>query len=293
MKKIVILGCENSHADSFLEFIYNNEKFQGIEVVGIYSDESEPMQRLAEKFHVPIMQSYDEAVGKVDGVVITARHGDKHFLYAEPYLQSGVPMFIDKPITISATEAVEFAKRLREKQIQISGGTICKHDRFVQQLKEEHEKEVDGETLGGFVRAPLMEGSVYGGFYFYAQHLVEVVLEIFGRHPYSVQAYKNGRTVNVLFKYDGFSINGLYVNKSNLYFACRQSQSGMKAQSIYTTESVRCSELEFAEFYDVLFGGQSKISYDDFIAPVFVMNAIERSMESGKEEKIAYQSMDE
>ena len=45
MKKIVILGCENSHADTFLAFIRDVEDFKNIEVLGIYSDESDATER--------------------------------------------------------------------------------------------------------------------------------------------------------------------------------------------------------------------------------------------------------
>jgi len=45
-------------------------------------------------------------------------------------------------------------------------------------------------------------------------------------------------------------------------------------------------EEEFKEFYALLSGGEQPSSYKDFIAPVFVMNAIKRSIESGKEEAV-------
>ena len=41
MKKIAILGCENSHANNFLKYIKENPEFSEIEVVGVYSDEKE------------------------------------------------------------------------------------------------------------------------------------------------------------------------------------------------------------------------------------------------------------
>ena len=82
MKKIVILGCENSHANTFLGFIRDIKKFSDVEVVGVYSHEREAMEKLNAEFGVKIMDSYDEMVGKVDGVVITARHGNNHYKYA-------------------------------------------------------------------------------------------------------------------------------------------------------------------------------------------------------------------
>ena len=40
------------------------------------------------------------------------------------------------------------------------------------------------------------------------------------------------------------------------------------------------------EFAELLNGGEQNISYKEFISPVFILNAIERSMKSGKEEMI-------
>ena len=129
MKKIVILGCENSHANSFLKFLTEDESYKDVEVIGIYSDERDAMEKLAKEFNVPCMCSYDDEVGKVDGVIITARHGDNHYKYAKPYLPSGVPMFIDKPITVSEKDAAALMADLKRYGVQITGGSSCCHDK--------------------------------------------------------------------------------------------------------------------------------------------------------------------
>ena len=73
MKRIAFLGCENSHADAFIKFIQANpEDFSDVEIVGVYSDDITKSQKLNEKYGVPVMADYADAVGKLDGVVITA-----------------------------------------------------------------------------------------------------------------------------------------------------------------------------------------------------------------------------
>ena len=94
MFKVAILGCENSHADAFLNLIYNTEDYRDVEVVGVYSNEPEAVKKLNEQFGTPIMADFADAVGQVDGVMITARHGDNHYKYAKPYMDAGIPMFI-------------------------------------------------------------------------------------------------------------------------------------------------------------------------------------------------------
>lgn len=286
MKNIVILGCENSHANTFLNFLRDDAKYSEVNVVGVYSDDAEAAAKLNEKYGVPVMSAYDEAVGKVDGVIVTARHGDDHYKYAAPYIKSGVPMFIDKPITIDEDEAIRFMRECRESGVCVTGGSSCIHDEFVQSLKKAREENEGGDTLGGSVRAPINMENVYGGFFFYAQHIVEIMLEIFGRYPVSVIATKNGKNMTAVVKYENYDVTALFTDGVYVYFASRASTEKTVGGDFKVDGHNPCFKIEFDEFYDLLCGGKQKMPYDDFIAPVFVMNAIYRALESGKEEKI-------
>ena len=288
MKRIAILGCENSHAATFLDFIYNTDKYSDIEVVGIYSNEPAASKNLNEKFGVNILENYTDALGKIDGLIITARHGDLHYEYAKPYLDSGIPMFIDKPLTISPSDAVEFMNELKSRGTKVSGGSSLKHDFGVKTLKAEREENTDGATLGGFVRAPLDAASVYGGFYFYAPHLVEVVSEIFGRYPISVKANVQGDVTNVDFNYDNYTVRGMFVEHNYVYYACRYSEKTVKGMNLESTPEYNWFESEFKEFYALLGGADSPVSYEDLFSSVYVMNAIEKSIKTGNEEKVNY-----
>lgn len=286
MKKIAILGCENSHASSFLSAIAKYEEFSDVEVVGVYSDEREAAEKLRERYGTPVMENYSDAVGKIDGLVIVARNGDNHLKYARPYLDSGIPMYIDKPITNSEQDAITLVRELESRKIRYTGGSCLRHDVDVKSLGVENRESVDGLTVGGTVRAPLDSNSPYGGFFFYAPHLVETVMEIFGKYPKSVMAYKNGIKTTVIFRYEDYDITGLFVENNYYYFAERQTEKGSKGMKLYSREGNDWIWSEFSEYYKLLSGGDQVIAPSDFIAPVFVMNAIKRSIDSGKEEKV-------
>ena len=283
MKKIVILGCENSHADNFLRQIQTNTAYSDIEVLGVYSNEPEAQERICSNFGVPGLASYDAAVGQVDGVIITARHGDNHYKYAKPYIASGVPMFIDKPITVSESDAQQFMRELKEAGVRISGGSCLKYAQTIQELKQAHESAADGKTIGGCFRAPLSGNSPYGGFFFYAQHLVEMILTVFGKHPVSVAAFKKDVGITAVIRYAEFDICAVFTDTSHQYYATRFSEKGTQGGN---TTTAGCFECEFHDFYQILHGGEQLESYEDFAAPVYVMNAIVRSLESGKEETV-------
>lgn len=282
MKKIAILGCENSHADGFLKYIKENPDLD-VEVVGIYSDEAEPCEKLSSEFGVAIAKTYDEFVGKVDGIVITARHGDNHYKYAKPYIKSGIPMFIDKPATISEADAVEFARELKANNVKITGGSSCKHFDTVIKYKEKVQSGDFGKIKGGYFMAPMQYESEYGGFYFYTQHMVQMICEIYGYYPESVMATRNGDTVSVVIDYDGFSVSGTYSERFYRYYALVNLEKSTEAEECFFDGVF---EKEFEEYFSVLFGAEQKCSYKEFFAPVYIMNAMVRSIESGKKEYV-------
>ena len=286
MKKIVILGCENSHADMFLGFMKGNEKYADLKVAGVYSDDKTAAEKLAEKYGVKVMSAYDEAVCKVDGVIVTARHGNNHYKYAAPYIKTGVPMFIDKPVSIAETDALKLARECKAAGVRLTGGSTCVHDERVQTLKNEHDDNKDGKTISGFIRCPINLKNNYGDFFFYSEHLVGIMSTIFGYYPESVKAYKNAEKITVVFRYKDYDVTGLYVDKNNLYYAMRIAENGVHGEELPINELNPCFKMEFNSFYGLLCGEKQRLSYEDFIAPVFVLNAIQRSLDSGNEEKI-------
>ena len=287
MKKIVILGCENSHADMFLGFMKGNENYADLQVAGVYSDDKTAAEKLAEKYGVKVMSAYDEAVGRVDGVIVTARHGNNHYKYAAPYIKTGVPMFIDKPVSIAETDALKLARECKAAGVKLTGGSCCVHDDFVRTLKKEREENFDDKTLSGYVRCPVNMTNDYGNFFFYSEHLIGVLSTVFGYYPESVKAYRNDDKLTVVFRYKDYDVTGLYVDGNySCYYVMRVSEHHVHGDEFPIKEDSPCFKIELEEFYGLLCGEKQRLSYEDFIAPVFVLNAIQRSLDSGNEEKI-------
>jgi len=94
--------------------------------MGVYSDDYEAANKLNETYGVYVAKSYDEFVGKVDGIIITERHGDRHYKYAKPYIESGIPLFIDKPITISESDALSLKEDLIKSGSKVCEGSVCR-----------------------------------------------------------------------------------------------------------------------------------------------------------------------
>ncbi len=284
MYKVAILGCENTHADAFMKAVITDHFADDIEFVGVYSDDQAAMQKLNEKYGVYMMKSYDEMVGKIDGLIVTARHGDNHYKYAKPYMGSGIPMFIDKPITCSAEDALNLKADLIKNNITVCGGSSVPLSDNIEEIKNDIASGEFGVIRGGYVVCPVSLVNSYGGFFFYSQHLAQVVCELFGYYPESVIVHKTESVLTCIIRYKDFDVTAQYPDKSDLYYAAVTLEKKVSGGQIFLKG---CYEKEFAEFYNILKGGKQKVSYDEFIAPVFLLNAINEAYETGNEERVS------
>ena len=281
MYRVAILGCENSHADSFLDYVITQGAIRDIAFVGLYSEEATAVDKLSARFGVPKMERYDELVGKVDGIIITARNGANHYKYAKPYIASGIPMFIDKPITNTEEDLCAFMADLSAHGVRFTGGSSCAHTAGVQRMAALANDAESFPILGGFVRAPISLRNEYGGFPFYAQHLTQAMCKIFGYDPLSVRATQNGSCITLTVRYEGYDVCGQYTEGG--YYAGVSCKTGVFGEN-YGFEGA--FEAEFEEFYHILKGGEQPLTAKEFAAPVFMTCAIMRSLSSGEEEKI-------
>ena len=289
MKKVVFLGCENSHANTFLELVSTRKEFSGIQVVGVYSSEYAAAEKLGSTFGVPVLKHYADAAGEADGAVVTARHGKFHYEYSKPYIGRGLKaVFIDKPITVDVGEAAKFMLELKSAGIAVTGGSSIKHVPEILRLKAEHEAGKGGKTVGGYIRCPIALHSPYGGFYFYAEHLVDAVLTVFGIGPKSVWTAKNGETVTAVLRYEGFDVTAQYVGEQYFcYYAARSAETSVTGLSFTIDNKSGCFYEEWKAFYSLLESGCGDDHYV-FTVPVAIMNAMEKAMQTGREVPVKY-----
>ncbi len=286
--KIAILGTENSHAHAFADLIKNKDKYKDIEIVGVYGNDDAANQRLLDAGLVTyVAKNYDEFLGKVDAILVTARHGDHHYEHALPYIKAGVHAFIDKPMTIDLKKAEELISAAKESGSLITGGSSLKFLDDVKPLKRYADiaKEAD-KFIGGTVGAPVSVVNDFGGFYFYSQHLVEIMLTIFGTDVKKVYAKCNDKTKNdisCIFDYGNFSVTAHFYD-SYYYTASVYTKDG--AQSMCTINFTYCYEMELDECFNMIREKKMPETFERLLLPLKILHAVEESYLSEKEVEI-------
>lgn len=281
MYRVGIIGSENSHAMAFSEIfnLNNKEQYPDIQVVAIYGEDQAASEAVRDKCGAFIMTP-EEMLGNVDAVMVTSRDGALHAKYARPFIEAGIPAFVDKPLTRDVEDAIELMRLAKEKGVPIVGGSSLKYPEDLQGLKAVVEQ---GELRGADLAAPVSLVNDYGGFFFYAAHLVEMTMAIFGSNPQKVTAYRTKDAVTATVRFDGFDVIN-HFNEGNYHYSA----------TIYTKDQTVFKELDVSKIYQhecdafarMLRTGEMEQTYEELVMPVAYIAAIEKAYETGEEQKI-------
>ena len=280
MKKIALIGVENSHAPAFAKLIKEKpEKYGDIEIVGVYSYDGAAARKMVDDGLAPMaVDTSSYFIGSVDGVINTARHGDNHYEYSMPYIQAGVPMFIDKPFCIEPHNAREMITTAEKQGTLLCGGSCLKFAPELAALKSEIAEGKFGKILSASLGAPIHMTNPYGNFYFYAGHLAEMLLTMFGL-PQSVYAIARDNAVTALCRYADQEVSLHYVG-----YTYSVTVHGEKATKYITCENiVDLYESELNEFCNMLRSGKMERSYADLVSPVALLHALYLSFSTERE----------
>ena len=280
--KLAFVGVENSHAPAFLQLIKNNpDKYADIEVAGVYSYDGAAADKLVADGLAPMATRIYGAFlnGAADCVVNTARHGDNHYEYSLPYLRAGIPMFIDKPFAMTTERAREMIAAAKAGHANICGGSCLKFAPELAELKRTVAAGELGNVLSASFSAPVNMANPYGGFFFYSQHLVQMMTAVFGNHAQSVYAKARDNAVTAIVTYPHIDITLHYVGycySASIYGdkASRHVQIG-DVSALYGPE--------FDELHTMLRTGIMPETYDDLLYPVSVLEALYLSYKTGRE----------
>ena len=286
MVRIGILGSENSHAMEFSK-IFNGihtkyaGEFEDMRVVGTFGTDEASNKALVEQAGVEfIADKPEDLLGRVDAVMVTARDGQYHAAYARPFIEAGLPAFIDKPFTRDPAEALSLARLAKAKNVPVCGGSSLKVCMETERLAAYAASNRD-KIITGSVYAPVNMKNDYGDFWFYADHLTEISLAVFGWNPKWVEAAQ-GRTdkgVTALVGYDNYEISNHFCEGMYQYAGTVVTKGGIHTQTI-TLDDAYPNECRV--FARMLRTGKMHGTWEQLVQPVYYMQALYASMQSGK-----------
>lgn len=288
MFKIGIIGSDNSHAEIFSKLVNIPDqdtgefKFPDCKVTGIFGLDKARTEQVAKDGRIELIaQTPEELMGKVDAVMVVFRHGKLHAEYALPFIKAGIPVWIDKPFTISNEDARTLISAANEHKSLLTGGSTCKYISDILMVKQAVEKGSRiGKVKTAILNFPATLENEYGGIYFYGAHLVEMAMMAFGYDAVSVIASENNGIVTAVVKYEKYQISLNFIPGSNEYYAVLFGENGTIVREI---DINGCYLNGFDRFVSMLRSGKLPMPLENLYKPVALLNAIVESYETGEE----------
>lgn len=137
------------------------------EVTHIYTQNFAISEDVAKSSRITnIVNDPEEMIGKVDAILLATDDGENHYKMAKPFIEAGLPIYIDKPLAISIDDAL----RIYELQ-QYSGQVYtCSALRFANELMISSDER---EALGNIFH---VEAIVPKKWDTYAIHVIEPIV---------------------------------------------------------------------------------------------------------------------
>ncbi|MDY3551191.1 Gfo/Idh/MocA family oxidoreductase [Gemmata sp. JC717] len=192
MIKLGILDFDTSHCVEFTKRLNHigNDKEQFVDgariVIGcpgtskLSPERVEGFTKQMKDFGVPLVDKPEDMIGKVDGMLIEAVDGTVHYERAKPFLEAGVPCFIDKPYACSVTDAKKLAELAAKKKLPLFSSSSLRYAPEVVTFAADPKR---GKLVGCVVYGPASLSPVperNAGLFHYGIHPVEVLYALMG-----------------------------------------------------------------------------------------------------------------
>ena len=167
--------------------------FDGVRVSHVWTQDPEQTRRLQAACNIPhAVENWRDLEEVVDAVILARDDHRRHAEMALPLLEAGLPVFIDKPLSLAPEDLRRFRPYLEAGQLMSCSGL-----RYAQELDEPR------ANIGAYGSLRCVRGAVVLGWEKYAIHLLEAVSTVLPSVPVSVAPVPAGHASVAITMSDG------------------------------------------------------------------------------------------
>lgn len=187
--RVGIIGLDTSHAIAFTKQLNAEEPDEavaGCRIVAAYPQGSADIESSTSRIPgytaeiqtlgVEIVDSIPALLEKVDAVLLETNDGRPHLEQVIPVLQAGKPVFVDKPIAASLTDAVAIFEAARRLDVPLFSSSSL---RFMEAAQEVRGGSI-GTVTGADVFSPCSLEATHPDLFWYGIHGVETLFTVMG-----------------------------------------------------------------------------------------------------------------
>lgn len=290
--RIGMVGLDTSHSVAFTRCLQapdvaENQKVEGARVISCMRFETpfqdkkglDDRQKQLEEWGVLVTEDFDEAVAECEAIMLEINDPAYHLEYFRKCAGLGKPIFLDKPMADNTTNARAIYKLAKDNNLRVFSASSL---RFVPGLIESCEAVPNARytyTYGPLGKAPAGSSIVW-----YGVHAFEMLERAMGQGAIGVVAKRDKAGVVAIVEYPDNRRGVVELTEgSSAYGGCVRDK-GKAAPYICDNSRLYPDELEkVVEFFN---GAEPAASLDDALEITAMLDAAERSVNSGKPEAL-------
>jgi predicted dehydrogenase len=152
--------------------------FPGVAVSHAWTQEPAETERLCAAARIPnaVRDRTELLDAEIDGVLLLRDDHENHRPFAEPFLEAGLQVFVDKPLTLAPEDLAYFEPYLRSGQLMSCSGL-------------RYARELDGprRDLNAYGDLRVIRGTVLFDWAHYGVHVLEAILNVVDARPVAVR----------------------------------------------------------------------------------------------------------
>ena len=288
--RIGIIGAENSHTAGFGKMFNIDKKFPGAEVKYVWGETDAFAKAAMEKGGIPNqVKDPKEMMGKIDALIVDHRHPKYHLEAATPFVEAGIPTFVDKPFCYRAAEGKEFLDMAKKVETPVTSFSSIAHSNSTFDMKKQIAEM--GE-IGQVLRyGPVDLESEYGGVFFYGVHIVQPLLYIFSDDVERVKISRNGKFGNASLQFSsGLFTTLIFRSLGRGWETFVETKEGLVELKSRVEETNPAKN--YVDMVEMFRTGVEPRTHQSILNCVSVLEALEKSAENEKWVDVLYEKLD-
>ena len=226
----------------------NTMRIPGARVTHVWTDDPADAPKVAAASRIAnVVARPEDVIGQVDAVIIGTDDGHEHVRRSKPFIEAGLPMFVDKPLAINVPDLNQFIRWHRAGNVFLSSSNM----RYAPEIKQVMRQKAQLGELRWIATCTSKTWERY------AIHALEGIWPVLGpgflgvrteSRPGSDLAYlthRSGAQVSLAVIYDAVGSYGalhVYGTKGNLAVSCWDTYTAFRNQLCAFVEMLRTGQ---------------------------------------------------
>jgi predicted dehydrogenase len=226
----------------------NTMHILGARVTRVWTDDPADAPKIAAASRIEkVVARTEDVIGQVDAVIIGTDDGHEHVRRARPFIEAGLPMFVDKPLAINVPDLNQFIRWHKEGKVFLSSSNM----RYAPETKQILRQKAQLGELRWITTCTSKTWERY------AIHALEAIWPVVGPGFLTVRAesrsgsdvayitHRSGVQINLAAIYDAVGSYGalhVFGTKGNLAVSCWDTYTAFRNQLCAFVEMLRTGE---------------------------------------------------